>query len=257
MSDEEFLREILSNIDPTKNQVDSLLRLRNRVRSCIIDGIGGHPSLFMAGSFKKKTMIKQHYDLDMFIIWPPDFSSLKNLFYEVGNVLKSKWTKIERKKVGWRIPYGNEFHVDIIPSVQDKYNPGFSILYNCYLKEKLKTSMSVHVEQIEKYDRINVIKLLKLWKFRRRVPIKTFLLEIMTHLACYNLQQESLSIQLETVLLYIARNIGQHEFYDPANHENIITEDLTHPEKEEIRKKAYNAYNRNYWGEIFRNIDKE
>ncbi|MBA7572739.1 hypothetical protein ES708_14525 [subsurface metagenome] len=79
----------MSSIDPTKNQVNSLLRLRDRVRSCIIEGIGGQPSLFMAGSFKKKTMIKQHYDLDMFIIWSPDFSSLKNLFYEVGMIVCS------------------------------------------------------------------------------------------------------------------------------------------------------------------------
>lgn len=68
MDDEEFLRTVLNGLEPPQSQVDSLLRLRDSVRSCIFDNIGGKKSMFMAGSFKKKTMIKRHYDLDMFII---------------------------------------------------------------------------------------------------------------------------------------------------------------------------------------------
>lgn len=254
MDDEEFLRTVLNDLKPTQSQVDSLLKLRDNVRSCIFDNIGGKKSMFMAGSFKKDTMIRQHYDLDMFIIWTPGFMPLKDLFYAVEHALNSKWKRIEKKRVGWRIPYENEFHVDVIPTVQNIQESEYSYLYNCYENKTLKTSMQKHIEEIEKYDRRDVIKLLKLWKYRREVPIKTFLLEIITHLACYDVTKESLSVQLETVFEYITNNIINKEFYDPANRDNIITEDLTRREKYEIRDKTYKALNREYWGQIFKNI---
>jgi len=256
MDNEEFLRMVLNDLKPTKSQVDSLLRLRDNVRSCIFEHIEGKKSMFMAGSFKKDTMIRQHYDLDMFIIWTPGFMPLKDLFYEVEYALNSKWKRIEKKRVGWRVPYENEFHVDVIPTVQDNHESEYSYLYNCYEKKKLKTSMRIHIEEIEKYNRREVIKLLKLWKYRRNVPIKTFLLEIITHLACYNATRQSLSVQLENVFEYIANNIVDNIFYDPANKNNIISEDLTLQEKYEIRDKAYKALKRKYWGQIFEKINK-
>ncbi|HEC37512.1 hypothetical protein LCGC14_0975420 [marine sediment metagenome] len=255
MNDEEFLRTVLNDLEPPQSQVDSLLRLRDNIRSCIFEHIGGEKSMFMAGSFKKDTMIRQHYDLDMFIIWTSEFMPLKDLFYEVKRALLNfKWKRLEKKRVGWRIPYENEFHVDVIPSVQDTHESEYSYLYNCFRKKRLKTSMQKHIEEIEKYDRRDVIKLLKLWKFRREVPIKTFLLEIITHLACYNVTRDSLSIQLKTIFEYILNNIVNKEFYDPANRDNIISEDLTRSEKYEIRDKVYKALNCIYWGQIFENI---
>jgi len=110
------------------------------------------------------------------------------------------------------------------------------------------------MEQIDKYERRDVIKLLKLWKYRRKVPIKTFLLEVIAHLACYNVTRKSLSDQLEAVFEFIAENIVNRTFYDPANNNNIITNNLTLEEKYEIRNKANNALNREFWGQIFQNI---
>jgi len=254
MDDEEFLRTVLNDLEPTQSQVNSLLRLKDNVRSCIFEHIGGKKSMFMAGSFKKDTMIRQHYDLDMFIIWTPGFMPLKDLFYEVEHALNSKWKRIEKKRVGWRIPYENEFHVDVIPSIQDINEPDYSYLYNCYKNKKLKTSMTIHIEQIEKYNRRDVIKLLKLWKYHQDVPIKTFLLEVMTHLACFNVTRRSLTDQLEKALKFITTNVVDNDFYDPANENNIISDDLTIQEKYEIRNKAYKALKRKYWGQIFRKI---
>ena len=76
----------------------------------------------------------------------------------------------------------------------------------------------------------------------------------MTHLACFDVISDSLSIQLETVLEYIAKNIVKRDFYDPANKDNIVSEDLTLQERYEIKDKAYKALNRKYWGKIFENI---
>lgn len=77
---------------------------------------------------------------------------------------------------------------------------------------------------------------------------------MVTHLARYDLASEYLSTQLETVLEYIARNIVNKPFYDPANRDNIISADLTLKEKYEIRNKVYKALNRENWGQLFQNI---
>ena len=52
MGDEEFLRKVLNGLEPPKSQVNSLLRLQDKVRSCIDNNIGGRKSVYMAGSFK-------------------------------------------------------------------------------------------------------------------------------------------------------------------------------------------------------------
>ncbi len=254
IAQEKFLRRVLNDLEITQSQKDSLLRSRDNVRSCIFNNIGGRKSMFMAGSFKKDTMIRQHYDLDMFIIWTPGYMTVRELFYEVEKTLSTKWNRIEKKKVGWRIPYTDDFHVDVVPTVQDTRDSGYSYLYNCYKNSKLRTSMEKPIKEIDKYNRREVIKLLKLWKYRRQVPIKSFLLEILTHLACFNVSRKHLSVQLENGLEYIANNIVDSTFYDPANPDNIITVDLTQRERYKIKNKAYNALNREYWGELFQKI---
>ena len=257
MNDEEFLRKVLENNQPTESQISSMLKLRDRVRKCISTEIGGNFSMFMAGSFKKRTMIKQYYDLDMFIIWPTGFRPLLHLYYNTRDALLSNWAIIENTRVGWRIPYTNEFHVDVIPTVADNNDSGYSYLYNSQTNTILRTSMSIHMNEIDKYDRRDVIMLLKLWKIRRKVPIKTFLLEIIVHLACFNVTRSSLSAQLDTTFSYLSQNIVNKEFFDPANRANIISDDLIMEEKYEIRDKAYEAFNRDYWGKIFKNIENE
>ncbi|MCF2140416.1 MAG: hypothetical protein K9W44_10230 [Candidatus Lokiarchaeota archaeon] len=252
MNDEEFLNKVLRNSHPAQSQIDSMLKLRDRIRRCINDSIGGHPSMFMAGSFKKNTWIKEYHDLDMFLIWEPNFGDIKKIFYQVEDALHLEWNKIIKKKVAWCLPYNKTFHVDIVPSVQDSHDPDYSYLYNSETEQYLRTSLNRHINEIEKYNRRDVIRLLKLWKFRKNVPISTFLLEIMVHLACWNITRTSLSIQLETCLEYIARNICDREYYDPANKQNIVTDNLTSREKKEIEQKAYQALNRTYWGEIFK-----
>ena len=82
------------------------------------------------------------------------------------------------------------------------------------------------------------------------------MIEIITHLACYNVTRQSLSVQLEKVFEYISNNIVESIFYDPANKNNLISKDLTLQEKYKIRDKAYKALNRKYWGQIFENINK-
>ncbi|WP_371804008.1 nucleotidyltransferase [Candidatus Lokiarchaeum ossiferum] len=252
MNDEDFLHKVLRNSNPTQSQIDSMLRLRDRIRRCVNENIGGHPSMYMAGSFKKNTWIKEYHDLDMFLIWKSDFGDIKDIFYQTKDALNIEWNKVYKKKVAWRLPYSKTFHVDVVPSVQDDKNLDYSYLYNSEMDQYLRTSLNHHISEIEKYNRREVIRLLKLWKFRKSVPISTFLLEIMVHLACWNVTRSSLSLQLETCLEYIAHNICDQEYYDPANKQNIVSDNLTFKEKKEIEQKAYQALNRTYWGEIFR-----
>ena len=58
----------------------------------------------------------------------------------------------------------------------------------------------------------------------------------------------------QKVFKFITRNIFDSDFYDPANNDNIITEDLTLYERKEIRDKTYKSLNRKYWAKIFQNI---
>jgi hypothetical protein len=94
---------------------------------------------------------------------------------------------------------------------------------------------------------------MKLWKKRKSVPIKTFILEQMVIEGCKwkRASLNTLVPQLMASFHYINNYILNNRILDPANSNNVISDNLTKEEKNRIRKLAYQAIEARTWNDVF------
>lgn len=254
MDNEKYLRKILAEQNLNQNQNRQLKELRMKIRDQLEEILEEKPTVYYAGSFRKKTMIKASYDLDIVLYWSSKVSStVKNLYTKVGSELQKNWNRLRAKKVGWEIGFDGDFHIDVIPGKRKHKSYREAYLYNRETDGRFLTSINKQVNYIKRRRRSSVIKLVKLWKIKNEVPIKTFIPELMVVIGCKGLRRRDLGLQLKTALKYIADNITTIRLEDPANRQNIITKNLTTEEKNRIRRLATQAINVKNWNQVFFN----
>ncbi len=126
------------------------------------------PTVYYAGSFRKKTMINVSYDLDIILYWSSKASStIKEFYTKVGMELQRNWKRLRAKKVGWEIVFKGDFHIDVISGKRKHKSYREAYLYNREIDGKFLTSINKQVNYIKRRRRGDVIKLIKLWKKRK------------------------------------------------------------------------------------------
>jgi hypothetical protein len=104
---------------------------------------------------------------------------------------------------------------------------------------------------VRRSGRQDVIKLMKLWRIRKEVPIKTFLLENMVIEACKGITRSIIEPHLIKAFEHISEAILIKKIYDPSNINNIISNDLPIEHKHRIKNLADNALDAQYWQDVF------
>ncbi len=252
MANENYLREILNDQSLTVNQIDNLRMQRDRIERQLRNGIRGTPKAYYGGSYAKNTMIRASYDLDIVLFWPSDSPfSLENLYRTAKGVLDSNWRTVVEKKVGLELPFEGDFHIDVIPGKFSSKDENYAYLYNNKTGGRFQTSIFVQVNYVKKSKREDVIRLMKLWKKRKDVPIKTFILEICVIEGCKGYDRSILESQLLAAFEYIRDNIQNTRIVDPSNSNNIISDDLSIEQKNRIRRLADQAIKAQNWNQVF------
>ncbi len=128
---EDYLREILNDQNLSQDQYKSLKDLRKSIRKRIENNFDEIPIVYYGGSYRKKTIIRENYDLDIVMYWPPNTSyEVGDLYRDVGSVLQSYWKELASRKVGWEIKFPGNFHIDVIPGIRDEDDRRYAYLYN-------------------------------------------------------------------------------------------------------------------------------
>ena len=251
MTNENYLREILDGQDLTENQKSNLMRLRDKIEGQLRSGIKGTPKAYYGGSYAKNTMIKASYDLDIVLYWPSDSPySLQSLYRVAESVLDKNWDVVKKKKVGLEIPFKGDFHIDVIPGKFSSKDENYAYLYNNKTRGRFQTSIYVQVDYVKKSKRQDAIRLMKLWKKRKNVPIKTFILEICVIEGCKGIDRSKLEYQLIATIKYIRDNIQNIRMLDPTNSNNIISDDLSKETKNRIKNLAVQAIDAKSWNQV-------
>ena len=160
---------------------------------------------------------------------------------------------MESKRVGWELPFEGDFHIDVIPGKGSSTDNRYAYLYNKDTGGRFQTSIEIQVNYVKKSQRQDTIRLMKLWKKRKDVPIKTFILEHMVIEGCRGVPRNTLEPQLNTAFQFIENNITTKRITDPANSQNIISNDLSTEEKNRIKRLATQAIDAKSWGQVFFN----
>lgn len=252
MSAEQYLRRLLAEQDLSEVELSTLRRLRDDIQQKL-SVLEGGPRFYYAGSFGKKTIIRQRYDLDIVMYWPSTVNyTIKGIYDAVGNVLKKHWTYVNEKTVSWELPFQGGFHIDVVPGRALDSQFFEANLHRTDTGTTLKTSLKTHIDTVRGSGRRDAIRLMKLWRERRDVPFKkSFLLELMTIEGCKGTRFDDLGSQVQASLCYIRDNIMTDSVSDPANSNNSLSDDLDRTQRAQIQAAAAAAAAATSWSVVF------
>jgi len=253
MANQEYLQSLLNAQDLTGAELSALRNLRDTIEQQLRTDLARVERVYYAGSFGKKTMIREQYDLDIVVYWGKDCGyTLKDIYNSVGTVLRKHWKLVNSKTVAWELPFQGGFHIDVVPGRAIDNSFKYSNLYRSDKDSSLQTSIKAHIDTVRNSGRCDVIRLMKLWRKRKNVPFKKSLaLELITIDGCAGKLTSDLEGQLLAAFRYIRDNVLKVRLADPANSNNIVSEEISAIKKLLIQNAAQAAINAKYWTEVF------
>jgi hypothetical protein len=198
--------------------------LREEIAGHLGRQLGSGARIYYGGSYGKDTMIREAFDLDLVVYYPhSDRRSLAEIFGEVHSALVTGAYSVHPQTVALRLPYQGGFHVDVVPGRAQDASFLYATLYkNSQPPSSLQTSLKVHIDAVRKTDLRHIVRLLKLWRLRHSVPLKTFALEILAARALHGQRGDDYANAMWAVFQFMAKNMSTVRVEDPANTNNIL-----------------------------------
>ncbi|OHD15110.1 MAG: hypothetical protein A2086_15275 [Spirochaetes bacterium GWD1_27_9] len=249
--------------------MNNYIKKRDDVKECIEQKFSGliyNP--INSGSYAKSTEINIKFDLDLCVpVKKNSYNTIKEMydsfydyFYYEYRKLDKELIEVRKQKtsIGLQFQIGRDkIDMDIVPGRElnvDSY-PENNDLNICDSKNNscIQTNIQEHINLIKgKNSEREIIRLLKIWKYKEQFDIKSFLIELLVIKAFENNQDVTgIWEQLKMTLEFIKDNIKTIKLVDPANSGNIVSKTLTDYEKINLEDKfnrilnSINAYEEN------------
>jgi hypothetical protein len=207
-------------------------------------------SISPSGSFAKGTANKSGTDIDLFISLSSSTSAtLKEIYESLFKKMSESGYSPKRQNVSINIRV-NGYDVDLVPAKrQDTYSNDHS-LYRRRADTWTKTNVATHISHVQNGARINETRILKLWRNQKGLDFPSFYLELTAINALSGQYFGTLSGNVLKVFEYLRDSFPNARVVDPANTNNIISDDLTAAERAKIKAAADSALKAKYWAEI-------
>lgn len=235
METENYLVQILQkeSLSSDSDEIKALQAEREKVEKIITDNFDGKPTIRYAGSYKKGTMVKSSYDLDITCYFGHDDNSagenLKEIYSNIKKTLADDYF-IEEKKSALRLKSKdgkNDFHIDVVPGrfVDDSKSDTF-LHQTTGDKGRLKTNLDVHIDHIKDSGLTKTIKMVKIWRNIYSPDIlKTFVLELLV-VKVLDKNKDDDGLEKCMIKFFEAMNSSADgiAIEDPANPNNDLSE---------------------------------
>lgn len=203
-----------------------------------------------SGSYAKGTGIKGSTDVDLFISLDSGTpGTLKDIYENLYSYLQEKELLPRRQNVSIGIKY-NGISMDLVPVRKQSGNTNYHSLFRYKAQSWTQTNIQQHINMISQSGRLDEIRAIKIWRNLHRLDFPSFYLELTVLEALDNRRKNQLSANVFAVLQYLRDTFINARVVDPSNSNNIISEDLTHAEKNIITNTARNSCSQTNWGNI-------
>jgi hypothetical protein len=205
-----------------------------------------HPS----GSFMKGTANKSGTDIDLFIsLSEGTTESLKEIYNLLFDKMKANGYPPTRQNVSINVRV-NGYSVDLVPGKrQGSYGNDHS-LYRRKADNWTKTNVVTHINHVILNGRLAESRIIKLWRSQKKLDLPSFYLELALINALPRLYSETLSGNVLRTFEYLRDRFPIACVVDPANTNNIISDDLPLADKMKIAQAARQALIAKNWAEI-------
>ncbi len=197
--------------------------------------------LIVSGSVAKGTNISGTSDLDMFIsLKSSTVQPLSQLHDMLIAFLAEKGFSSRKQNVSIGLNY-NGLSIDLTPGKRQSGNSNYHSIYSHKRQTWTQTNIVMHIDAVKNSGRIQEIKLAKIWKKQNNLDFSSHYLEMAVMEALKGYSYDNLSANFETVLTYFSQKLTSARFVDPANSNNVISDDLTPSEKMAVASAAMSA----------------
>ena len=207
-------------------------------------------AILFSGSYAKGTVVRGGTDLDLFIsVSPTTPETLREIYQTLLNALKAHFILPRRQDVSIGIKYQG-LKIDIVPG---KKRPGNTLDHSLYRSKAgtwIQTNVLKHIAHVRKSGRVNEIRALKIWRQLHSLDFPSFYLELAVIRALSGRWSNQLADNVLTVLDFFANNLTNARIVDPANTNNIVSDDLTVAEKRSIANQARLSESMAYWSQV-------
>jgi hypothetical protein len=245
---DDYLRSIIDKYQVNKPAVEARVEF---IKPTIKRWAGQYLfEVIYSGSIAKGTAVSLAVDADAFIsltsTTPDSLSDIYNSLYET--LLKAGY-EARKQDVSVRV-HSDGFKIDLVPGKrQSQYGYDHS-LYKSKTNTWVKTNVKTHITYVVDSKRLGEIKLTKIWRQLQNLEFPSFYLELAVIDCLAGRSFSDLSGNFLQVLSFLANDFATKRFVDPANTNNVVSDDTSYSEKQLIRVAAQAARARSYWSEI-------
>jgi len=204
-----------------------------------------------SGSYAKGTGVRGTTDVDLFIsLKSSTTNTLKEIFDSLHSHIISKRYIARKQNVSIHITH-NGIEMDLVPGVNQVGNTNDHWLYvNKSGRERTQTNINKHIELVRNSQRVNEIKAIKIWRKLNNLDFPSFYLEMAVIEALRGRRSDQLAGNVWEALRYLSDGFKNARFIDPANTNNIISDDLTVAEKNVIANRAASSRAQQNWENV-------
>jgi hypothetical protein len=204
-----------------------------------------HPS----GSFMKGTANKSGTDIDLFISLSEETTeTLKEIYNLLFDKMKANGYPPTRQNVSINVRV-NGYSVDLVPGKRQSSYGNDHSLFRRKADTWTKTNVVTHINHVILNGRLAESRIIKLWRSQKKLDFPSFYLELAVINALPPLYSETLSGNMVRIFEYLRDRFPIARVVDPANTNNIISDDLSLADKMKIAQAARWALTKK-WGEV-------
>lgn len=249
MTGHEYLLTVLEKQKMLDRDLATLRKLRQEIEGVLWSEYSrNNPRFYYGGSYGKKTMIRENYDLDIVIYFPSQTNcTLQTIYDSVHQTLLNSRYIVHPKTVSLQLLYKDGFHIDVVPGRAQDATYQYATLYKNRKSSTMQTSLKVHIDSVRPYR--DIIKLMKLWRIRQSLEWKTFAIE-QTVIRAFKKYKptDDYARCLLSIFQFIQDNFPQICLVDPANSNNII--EMSEATRDAVKQAAINSLNAQEWNDV-------
>lgn len=208
--------------------------------------VGVNPS----GSIAKGTAITGTSDVDLLVSIRSDTpGTLKGMYDTLFDRLTMAGYAPRKQNVSIGLSV-NGLKVDVVPARRQGPLTNDHSLWSNKGQTRRQTNVHKHIQLVANSGRIAEIKALKIWRKLHNLELPSFPAEMLVLKALNGHSLTTPAANFLKVLEYIRDNVATVRLVDPANSNNIVTDDLTLTEKQALRSQAQISLAQQNWGQI-------
>jgi hypothetical protein len=191
----------------------------------------------LSGSVAKGTANAGANDMDLFIALNTTTPGTLQEIYDSLFSWAGRYWPAQKQNVSIGIQAGG-YHFDLVPGrLQTGYQNWFSLWRN-KVQTWTQTNIDLQVQTVANSGRTEEIRIIKLWRTLAGLDFASFPLELATLQALHGRRIGDLANNVSAALSWISANIQTARLVDPANTNNVVSDDLTILQRARIAQAA-------------------